>query len=75
MSVMNEEKRVQLQSLQKHPGWKHIMDYILSTQAMKFNEAAKAGTSSEDICKALGAVEALKRLANWAEVSSLQQDQ
>ena len=71
---MTEEKRVQLKSLQAHPGWKQIMDYVLNTQAMKFNEIAKAGTSSEDICKALGGIEALKRFVGWVEISSQQQD-
>lgn len=66
------EKMDELKSMMLHPGWKHCIDYILSSQTMKFNEIEKSGTPTEDILKALGGISALKRFVGWIESSSHQ---
>lgn len=60
-------KQSEMKSLIQHPGWQHVMAYIISTQTMKLNEIEKQGSTVEDICKALGGLSALRRFAGWAE--------
>lgn len=69
------DKQNELKSLLLHPGWQHCMSYIMSTQTMKLNEIEKQGASVEDICKALGGLSALRRLAQWVESSARQEPQ
>lgn len=67
-------KAQELKSLLAHPGWKHVIEYIVSTQSIKFNEISKQGASSEDILKSVGAIDTLRRLMGWVEQSSQQKD-
>lgn len=64
---MTDNKQNELKSLLLHPGWQHCMSYIMSTQTIKLNEIEKQGATSEDICKALGGLSALRRFAGWVE--------
>lgn len=61
------DKQNELKSLLLHPGWQHCMSYIMSRQIMKLNEIEKQGSTSEDICKALGGLSELRRFAVWVE--------
>lgn len=65
-----EQKSKELKSMTLHPGYKHCIDYVLSSQTMKFNEIAGKGAANEDILKALGGIDALKRFVGWIESSS-----
>lgn len=67
-------KAQELKSLQGHPGWKHVQEYILNVQAIKLNEVSKQGTISEDILKSIGGLDALRRFMGWIENSSKAQD-
>jgi hypothetical protein len=64
------DKSQELKSLQAHAGWKHVVEYMIGTQAMKLNDASKPGTSSEDILKSVGGLDALRRFMGWVENSS-----
>ena len=68
------ERQDQLKSLMLHPGWKLCINYILSSQAIKFNEVSKLGATTEDICKSVGGIDALKRFVGWVEASAMQED-
>jgi hypothetical protein len=64
---MSDDKQKEIKSLLLHPGWQHCLNYIMSTQTMKLNEIEKPGATTEDICKALGGLSALRRFAGWVE--------
>lgn len=67
------DKQAEMKSLLLHPGWKHAVEYIMATQTMKLNEIEKPGATSEDICKALGGLSALRRFAGWVEATAKQE--
>lgn len=64
------EKSDQIKSLLIHPGWKQVEEYILSSQALKFNEIAAKDASSENILKSVGAIDSLKKLIGWVYSSA-----
>lgn len=66
------DKAQELKSLQLHPGWKYIQDYVMNVQATKLNEVSKQGAISEDILKNIGGLDALRRFMGWVENSSKQ---
>lgn len=65
-------KAQELKSLQGHPGWKHVIEYLLNVQGIKLNEMSKQGSISEDILKNVGGLDALRRFMGWVENSSKQ---
>lgn len=66
-------KARELKSLIEHPGWKHLDEYMLGVQAMKFNLASKEGASTEDVLKAIGCIDGFKKFYGWIQ-ASIQQD-
>lgn len=72
---MDEQTRAnELKSLVKHPGWKHVDSFILSSQTMRFNEICSKEINTENILKAVGSIEAYRRLLGWVESVTQQQD-
>ena len=67
-------KAQELKSILGHPGWKHIEEFILNSQAMRFNEISAKATPTEDILKGVGAIESYRKLMGWVQSSSQEQD-
>ncbi len=66
------DKSNELKSLTLAQGWKHVIEYMINTQAVKLNECSKQGACTEDILKAIGGLDALRRFMGWVENSSKQ---
>lgn len=71
---MNKEqsqaRQEAIKSLANSTGWRLVTEFVLGQQAMKFSEAAQRGTSSEDVLKAIGSMDAYKRILGWVESQS-----
>ena len=70
---MTEQQKA-LKSLVEHPGWKLVVVRVMQMNSTQLNETEKQGVSSEDICKSIGGLLALRRLVGWVESSASQED-